>query len=62
MSSNVITFFIGISIAAIEDLVVFYKAAKKAFDENENGFQDASRLEVVKLQSGTPRVMLSHKM
>ena len=35
----------------IGDLVEFYKAAKKCFDEDE-GFQEASRLEVVQLQSG----------
>ena len=35
----------------IGDLVEFYKAAKKCFDEDE-GFKEASRLEVVQLQSG----------
>lgn len=33
------------------DLVAFYKKAKQRFDEDE-AFRDASRLEVVKLQSG----------
>jgi arginyl-tRNA synthetase len=42
------------TITAIEDLVLFYKAAKKSFDENANQFQDQARLEVVKLQSGDP--------
>jgi hypothetical protein len=35
----------------IGDLVEFYKAAKKCFDEDES-FKEASRLEVVQLQSG----------
>ncbi len=35
------------------DLVVFYRQAKKRFDEDE-GFQEHSRREVVKLQSGEP--------
>ena len=38
----------------IGDLVEFYKAAKKCFDEDEN-FQEASRYEVVMLQSGNPQ-------
>ena len=37
----------------IGDLVEFYKAAKKRFDDDA-AFQDASRNEVVKLQSGDP--------
>ena len=37
----------------IGDLVEFYKAAKKRFDEDLS-FQEASRNEVVKLQSGDP--------
>ena len=37
----------------IGDLVEFYKAAKKRFDDDVN-FQEASRNEVVKLQSGNP--------
>ena len=35
------------------DLVVFYRQAKKRFDEDE-GFQEHSRREVVKLQAGEP--------
>lgn len=38
----------------IGDLVEFYKAAKKCFDEDEK-FQEASRYEVVMLQSGNPQ-------
>ena len=37
----------------IGDLVEFYKAAKKCFDEDIK-FQEASRNEVVLLQSGNP--------
>ena len=37
----------------IKDLVEFYKAAKKRFDEDKN-FEEASRSEVVQLQSGNP--------
>ncbi len=41
----------GIENIEIGDLVKFYKASKKRFD-NEKGFQERSREEVVKLQSG----------
>ncbi|CEM40085.1 unnamed protein product [Vitrella brassicaformis CCMP3155] len=41
------------SSVAISDLVAFYKEAKKRFDEDE-AFQERSRNEVVKLQSGDP--------
>jgi arginyl-tRNA synthetase len=45
---------------AIGDLVEFYKAAKKKFDEDSD-FQEAARKEVVKLQSNDPETILAWK-
>ena len=45
---------------AIGDLVEFYKAAKKKFDENPD-FQEAARKEVVKLQGNDPDTILAWK-
>lgn len=41
----------GKKAATLQDLVAWYKSAKKTFDEDET-FKKASQLEVVKLQSG----------
>ena len=44
----------------IKDLVEFYKSAKKRFDEDKE-FEEASRLEVVKLQNGDPQSLRAWK-
>lgn len=45
----------------VSDLEVFYRSAKRLFDEDP-GFQDKSRKRVVELQAGNPRVLELWKM
>jgi arginyl-tRNA synthetase len=46
---------------ALGDLTAFYKQAKQRFDEDET-FQETSRAEVVKLQSGDPETIAAWKL
>ena len=51
----------GLSDFAVSDLVEFYRAAKKRFDEDEE-FQDRSRREVVNLQGGDETSLKAWKL